>query len=115
MQQLSRNSGEVLAGVLAQVLAKMGVLAQVLAGSALCEHTQTTQPTSTRASTPASTPIFPAPVPAFLPALFQNSRFGVLCQVARISILWVKRSGGFTKTPLQRRPCTFFGVKLRLI
>ena len=56
------DSRKVLAGVLAQVLAKMGVLAGVLA-QVLADHvplvnTETTWPASTCASTPASTPIF---------------------------------------------------------
>ena len=48
---------------------------------------ENTRSASTRASTPSSTPILPALVPTPMPALFGNSHFGVLCQVARISTL----------------------------
>ena len=65
--------------MLAQVLVKMGVLAGVLAQAMLplCSHRGQS----------ASTVLRPAPpfLPALAPALFENSRFGVLYQVARIS------------------------------
>ena len=80
------NARKVLAGMLAQVLAKMRVLAQVLAGpgplgkqkQTACQHS---------GQHPHS---WPAPVPAPPPALFWNSHFQVLYQVAGISNLPTK-------------------------
>ena len=74
---------------LVQVLAKMGVLAEVLAqvpaGWALWgKQRQNSLPAPVPALRPAP-PSLPAPVPAPAPAFFfLNSHFGVLCQVAGI-------------------------------
>ena len=76
--------------VLAQVLAKMWVLASVLAQVlASCFVSVFPKGPDLPAPVPAlwpAPPFLPAPVPAPLPALFWNSHFGVLYQVAGISI-----------------------------
>ena len=60
-------------------------------------------------------PFLPAPVPAPPPALFWNSRFGGLCQVAGIStIAGLRPCGPGSNTPLRCRFRFFFLVSWHL-